>query len=158
MFEVAGVVKCAEYESYGEEPRVYMPFSVYSTSINTNAAVTCYELVLPEPIDGFSEKTAEKAVSLDERYYELKINSARYDIDMLLKSLGGFMKRGTRDSGIYYPHWENNALIIENGCILLALCFTVSAAVSGLSAVTLATVSLMQLTKFISEYKEKHRR
>jgi len=155
-YEIAGVVKTDDYESYGIKPRIYIPYAAYSSE--GYASVTCYEAVLPEQITGFGESAVKKAVGLGDGQYILKDNSARYELMPLLDNLDGYFARGTRSDRIYFPHWENNALTIENQCTLWALSAAVSGICAGLAAVILVMASMLRLSKFLSELRERHRR
>lgn len=155
-YEIAGVVKTADYESYGITPRVYIPYAAHSPEGNT--AVTCYEAVLPEQITGFGESTLTKSMGLDKSSYVLKNNTKRYEITTLLEGLDGFFARGTRTDRIYYPHWENNALTVENFCTVYALVSAVSLGISAAAVIIMAMASMLRLSRFLGELKERRRR
>ena len=157
IYEIAGVVKAEDYDYYGIVPRIYIPYTMWN-EMNDAPPITCYEAVLPEPLTGFAEELVKKAFSLDDESYEIKVNSERYSLLSLLEGSSDTFGRGTRSNEVYYPHWENHALEIENRCTVWAVVSAVSAVIAGLSAVVIIMLSLTWLSKFISEYREKHRR
>ena len=76
----------------------------------------------------------------------------------LLDGLDGFFSRGTREDRIYYPHWENNALTVENSCMLWALFAAVTGGISAAAVIVMVMASTLKLSKFLSELRERHRR
>ena len=155
-YEIAGVVSTGDNDSYGITPRVYIPYAAYSP--DGSAPVTCYELVLPEQITGFGEKTAERALGLEKTQYVMKNNTVRYEISELLDGLDGFFSMGIREDRIYYPHWENNALTVENSCMLWALSAAVTGGISAAAVIVMVMASMLKLSKFLSELRERNKR
>ncbi len=157
LYEIAGVVKRADYKEYGIEPRLYMPYAEYKT-FDESAAVTAFEVLMPDPITDFASDLVSDIVGLSEDECVKVVNSERFDVVKLLSKLPTFMDRGIRTDDIVFPHWENNAIRTENYAILYALGFAVSGGLAILTITVGVGASLMKLTKYISEYKEKHRR
>lgn len=126
---VAGVVKDAKGKlarrAYGEKPRVYAPIEFIDTE---NLQITCYEVLLPNPVKGFGKKIVtdyffgevqpgeEKAAEERARTKDIEVveNTTRFEPLPLLKLIKSFGLRSMRENQIRYPYWENIARVKED--------------------------------------------
>lgn len=129
-FVVAGVYE-HERDSFsraacGDGMCVYMDYDSYARLFPDKAGASCYELVMAEPVKGFSHMSAEekfpvkKAVLVD--------NSYRFEPDRLLKILRTGSERSMQKSGVAYPEWENAARAAEDRAALWLLAAAVTGA------------------------------
>lgn len=120
---VTGVVRTPdtsmELEAYGETPTVWLPMSL-AARMGTPAAFTCYEAVLPDPVENFAINTLDKVLSMPESACEIVQNSGRLDYIQSLKNLTSFGARSIRQTRIVYPYWQNTANLAENRCAIYA--------------------------------------
>ena len=109
--------------AYGDKLRAYMYCDAPDVS---GTQVTCYEAVLPNPIENFATAIVKKLFS-DALILE---NSARFTVDNLLGSFSERAQARTRTVAYVFPWWENLALVgeykcaslLHAECALLALC------------------------------------
>lgn len=97
--------------------------------------ISCYELVMPDPITGYAKGVAEESFATG----DVVENSSRYTASHLLEVIGSFGERSMRADGIIYPYWENALRLTEDYAalllvllLLLALCPVISALVLGI--------------------------
>ncbi len=111
-------------------------FMAYSTlkACDETAGISCYEIVLPDPITGFGKNLLNENFPVKEG--AITDNSHRYSLGNLLNILGDFGIRSMKTSSIVFPYWENAIRLTEDYAALLlvltvlfALVPTVSAAV-----------------------------
>lgn len=133
---VAGVVKDAESKlekrAYGGKPRVYAPMELVGFE---NTKITCYEVLLPDPVKGFGKKIVmdyffgevqpgeEEAAEERQRTQDIEIveNTARFKPVKLLKLVKNFGIRSMRENQVRYPYWENMARVKEDYAAALLL-------------------------------------
>ena len=76
--------------------------------------ITCYECIIPDPVDSFAKNTMNKIFS---QQYSGKVdivsNSDRFDSKRLAKNYKKLSRSVVQDSGIVYPYWENASRIVE---------------------------------------------
>ena len=120
-YVVAGVVSReadkASTETYTGGAGMYMSFEAFSAIAEQGA--DCYEIVLPEPVDGFGAGLMKENFSIGDG--ELVENTGRYSFTRGLKLLGDFGTRSMRTSPVVYPYWENAARYYEDWCALYLL-------------------------------------
>jgi len=121
---IAGVSRTpesgAESKTYGAEPTVYLPYSL-AEKLGITAPVTCYEAVLPNPVDNFGANLLSSALSLEPDLVRRVENTYRYSMKSCLTSLLDFAYDSTRTDTINYPYWENAAIYTGNWCRLLVI-------------------------------------
>ncbi len=115
----------AEKESYGEEPTVFLPFTLMQ-KIGKTPFVTCYEAVLPDPVGGFALKTMKSAAPYDASKYEIVENSRRFSPKSSFNTIGTYAKRTQRTNSVFYPWWENSARYLENISAMFLLLAVIS--------------------------------
>lgn len=96
------------------------PFSGGNTAPETEAqpvyfaGITCYECMLPNPVDSFAKNTMEKIFG---QQYAGKVdivsNSSRFDSKKRAKAYKKLSRLVVQDNGIIYPYWENASRIVE---------------------------------------------
>jgi len=148
-FVVAGVIRretdFASELAYTSGMGLYMSYDAYA-QLDENAGISCYELVMPEPVDDFAMNFAKEKFPI--KGVEILENTDRYGFEGLLKVIGGFGKRSMQSMGLIYPYWENAARCIEDWSALLLFL--------GLLAVILPIVTLTVIVlRYIRRGKNK---
>ncbi len=133
-FYIAGVIDSPdtkpEKQCTGKTMRAYISYDMAdevtrgSADMNTapdgNAqpvsftGVTCYECIIPNPVDSFAENTMEKIFG---QQYAGKVdivsNSNRFEPKKRTKVYKKLSNSVVQDNGIIYPYWENASRIVE---------------------------------------------
>ena len=158
-YEIAGVVEKADTETYGSVPRVYLSYEAYAAYLSDEPAISCYELLLPEPFEGFAQDRLKSALSMGDGQSVIVRNEARFRLFALIRGLGDLPKAGIRDNRIVYPHWENHAVTVLAKCTLLSAVFAVFAVIGILILAFGFVLGLVLLNNRLSDYRaEKKRR
>jgi hypothetical protein len=105
-------------EAYGDTPRAYILLNSPGAARVTE--ITAYEIVLPEPIDGFAEDILSSHFSTGKNTISVE-NSARFSIPALWEYLQQRSQLGVRTSPVTFPWWENIARVTEYRCASLLL-------------------------------------
>ncbi len=71
--------------------------------------INCFEIVMPSPVDGLAARLVKESTGLEDKYYSVIENTARYDALSLLTVISGFGTRSMWTKPIFYPYWENVA-------------------------------------------------
>lgn len=121
-FVVSGVVSretdFATQKAYAGDGGVYMSYSALSRLVET-ASITCYEIVMPNPIRNFAKGILE---DFPADGGDLVENSSRYSLPHLWEVIRAFGQRSMRTNGVIYPYWENAVRLTEDyGALLLVL-------------------------------------
>lgn len=118
-YVVAGVVEResdkASEKAYDGGAGLYMPFASLA-ALDENLKISCYEVVLPDPVDDFAENLMKDNFKLEG---ELRMNTGRFRAGSVLKLLRQFGTRSIHSSALSYPYWENAARYYEDWCALL---------------------------------------
>lgn len=133
-FYIAGVIGTPdtkpEKQCAGKTMRAYISYDMAdevtrgSADMNTapdgNAQlaafdeVTCYECIIPNPVDSFAENTMEKIFG---QQYAGKVdivsNVSRFEPKKRTKAYKKLSNSVVQDNGIIYPYWENASRIVE---------------------------------------------
>ncbi len=117
-FVVAGVVAQADDRftravSEGG-PTLYIDYE--NRALTDGSGVTCYEVVLPEPVKGFARGVAENPFASLGLVVEC---TGRFSFTSSLQRLRNLGKLGVRTTAVTFPVWENAAIAAENSCALL---------------------------------------
>ena len=107
--------------------------------------INCYEVVMPNPVDGIAAQIVKKASGLDDRYIQVVDNTDRFSFISLFKVLSSFGTRSMWSKAIYYPYWENTARGYED---ILAL-------ILGIRLICRITVTLILVVLIVISYKNK---
>jgi hypothetical protein len=120
-YVVAGVVQRESDKAtklFAEDgPMLYIPFESW-LNLNSRAGIDCYEAVLPEPVDGFTQTVLETNYSVGDGV--LQRNTDRFSLSASVAQMKKFGTRGVRTSPAVLPYWENAARYVEDWCTLLA--------------------------------------
>lgn len=121
-FVVSGVISreddFATKKAYGEEGGIFMSFSALSRLVE-GAAISCYEIVMPDPISGYAKSIVEDSFPVGNG--DVVENSSRYSLSHLLEVIGSFGERSMRTNGVIYPYWENALRLTEDYAALLLI-------------------------------------
>ena len=148
-FVVSGVIErerdFASRRAYTAGMGLYMSFDAWK-ELEPNADVTCYELVMAEPVEGFAAGFAREKLPAEKG--ELVENTGRFSMGRLLMLVTQFGTRSMQKLGVLLPYWENAARCMEDYCALLVF-------LGWLFAVTPLLVLLAELWKLLRRGKEK---
>ena len=153
---VAGVIErdddFADKKAYISGAGMFMSYDKLVEK-NKDTSISCYEIVMPDPISGFALSVAESEFTpKDGMVVE---NSARYSISALLKVIGSFGERSMRADGILLPYWENAARLIENHAAIVLLLMMVCAVFPVLCLLILLVKGKRRLEAAIPVLKER---
>lgn len=114
-FLVAGVIR-QESDKYDTQagsggPRFYLSYSRLNDIQET--AITCYEIVLPDPISQFAYNIVAENFPLGSNG-EVIENSQRFRASAIHKVAANFAQRTIVSKELAYPYWENAARLAEN--------------------------------------------
>lgn len=134
---IAGVVRMeddfAAKRALGEETMiVFMPYSRYAAGKEPTADITGYELVMPEPLTGFSEQLVRNGLGAGSGAVTVE-NSARFTSGGVWKTLKTFGERVMRTTPVVLPYWENAARYTEtllSGILLLIVLLCILPAIT----------------------------
>ncbi len=119
-FVISGVVALeddfATSRARTQEGAVFLSYSALSR-LQEGPALTCYEIVLPDPISGYARGVVEDSFPLGTG--DMVENSSRYSLVHLLEVIGSFGERSMRTNGVIYPDWENALRLTEDYAALL---------------------------------------
>lgn len=122
---IAGVVEreddFASTRAYPGGEGIFMAYDALNSITETN--ISCYELVMANPISGFAKSVAESGfpggVTVE--------NTGRYSLSSIFSVISDFGDRSMNSAGVIYPYWENAARLLEDYCALaLILCIIFS--------------------------------
>ena len=125
FYRVAGVAArnhdYASEKAYGEIPRMYISFDLYEEWMSQRggmAAITCYEILLPDPVRSFAKNTFEQAAAMGGNA-KIVQNSNRFALSGRYGRLADLHGMLIVSDGIAYPYWENAARILDFDLSLL---------------------------------------
>lgn len=144
-FYVAGVVRresdFATKEAYLDGASMFLSYSAMK-SLDENSTITCYEIVMPDPISGFARGVLTE--NFDVGTGDIVENSSRYSLENLFSVIGDFGKRSMRNNGVIYPYWENAVRLTED---YLALLLVLMLLFGLCPAVTLLVLAIRQVIR-----------
>jgi len=82
----------------------------------SNVGITCYEVCLPNPVDGFARGIVQDAFPIGRG--EIVENTGRFHLKNIVSILRDFSMRSIH-SGVEYSYWENAARYAENKVAIL---------------------------------------
>lgn len=123
---IAGVIRpeqdYASKTAYGTMPRIYLTYDFYEQNWNTEAKISCYEAVLPNPVRNFARELLKTSVEADENADCVIIeNTNRYTLSGQWNTLRHIRSLAVCET-VTYPYWENAARIISFDTAVLLLC------------------------------------
>ncbi|MBD5465554.1 MAG: ABC transporter permease [Lachnospiraceae bacterium] len=107
--------------------KIYLPYGLME-QLGCSTALTSYEILLPEPLEGFAEKTVEEVLSVNRydreaslREKEISIieETNRFRFPALLKTGMQLNRRTMKTVPIVFPDWENEKVIVENQLLFI---------------------------------------
>ncbi len=117
-FYVAGVIEREDdrfsLRAYDGGMGIYMHHEAYA-ALAENAPISCYELVMAEPVQGFVLSAAKEKFPIGKG--EIVDNTYRFDADGLISLLKSGSTRSMHLSSAVYPYWENAARGAEDACM-----------------------------------------
>ncbi|HIR50883.1 MAG TPA: ABC transporter permease [Candidatus Avoscillospira avicola] len=144
-FYVAGVVRresdFATKEAYLDGASMFLSYSAMK-ALDENSTITCYEIVMPDPISGFAHGVLTE--NFDVGTGDIVENSSRYSLENLFSVIGDFGKRSMRNNGVIYPYWENAVRLTED---YLALLLVLMLLFGLCPAVTLLVLAIRQVIR-----------
>jgi len=161
-FQVAGVISresdTASTKAYTAGAGLFMTLEALAELTETEINITCYEIVMPNPITGFALKTmTDQIPSTDVKIIE---NSARYSMSNSFEIIRSFGERSMRTYPITYPYWENAARYTEDWLaliLILSFLFITFPAICGLVyLIKLIRLGVKQGKKIFTKQVEKH--
>ena len=76
--------------------------------------ISCYEVVMPNPVDGIAARVVKESAGLDDKYIRVVDNTNRFSGFALLEVIKDFGIRSMWTQPIFYPYWENVARAWED--------------------------------------------
>ena len=135
MFDVSILEDGLERTAYGNSNRIYMLYDQLKKQ-QDSLTITCYEVVLPNPITNYAYYAVRSAFGLSEENeeqldqeenplsfdnVEIIENTNRFELMPMLTKMKQWRLRSMRTSLIGYPYWENIARATEDTQILLLI-------------------------------------
>ena len=146
-FVVAGVIEreqdFASELAYTAGMGLYMSYDAWK-ELEPNAGITCYELVMAEPVRGFAVNFAREKFPIGQG--EIVENTDRFTMGNLLWLVTKYGTRSMQKLGVLLPYWENAARCMEDWCSLLYLLGWLLI-VTPLTVLTVTTVRLLRRGK-----------
>jgi len=135
-FVVSGVVAresdFASSRAYDDGAGLFMSFEALSEMSDGMASISCYEIVMPDPLTGFAIGVLTDIFSDSDVH--IVENSARFSLAGSFAAIGSFGERSIMTDTIAFPYWENAARFAEDWLALLlalSLLFIVFPIVNG---------------------------
>ena len=125
---------------------LYIPFETW-LGMNSRAGIDCYEAVLPEPVDGFTQTVLEENYSVGDGV--LQQNTGRFTFGASIAQMKKFGTRGVRTSAAILPYWENAARYVEDWCTLLAFLAMLLLVYPAICALTAFVIGWLKLRKLL---------
>ncbi|MDR0949115.1 MAG: ABC transporter permease [Lachnospiraceae bacterium] len=99
---------------------VYVSYQTL-TQLGRSNGINHYEIVMPNPVDGFAANYLSEQFGVAEDHMEIVENNSRFQFFKRLGVLHTFASRSMNGKAIIYPYWENIARGMENILALLTL-------------------------------------
>lgn len=139
-YVICGVVRIeddfAAKHAVGDETMLlFMDYSRFTAVGETPASdITCYELVMPEPLTGFARQLVQNGLGGGNGTVTVE-NSARFTSGGVLQTIRTFGERVMRTTPVVLPYWENAARYTETvlaGVLLLTALLCILPALTAL--------------------------
>ena len=148
-FLVAGVVSreddFATERAYSGEGGIFMSYSAMTRLTEEEAAIDCYEIVMPNPIRNFAKGILEDSFA----GCEVVENTGRFSLERLGTLLRSFAGRSMRTNGVIYPYWENAARLVEDYAAILLFAVLLTGFVPACCAVVLVIRTVIRTYRFL---------
>ena len=106
------------------ESQIYLAYDQLKKH-RDNVGITCYEIIMPNPIQQFALTTIKKQAIFSENDVELVEHSDRFSIKKRIQELPDFFTRSMKQNEIYYPFWENETRAWEQVWDLILIIQTI---------------------------------
>ena len=124
-YVVAGVVSRekdkASGKAYADGAGMFISYSamrhITGGEENTDPGISCYELVMAEPITGFGLSVLRESFPTKDVSVFVQ-NTDRYSLKSLLTVVSQFGERSMNTAGVIFPYWENAARYTEDHAAL----------------------------------------
>lgn len=107
--------------------------------------ITCYEVVMPSPVDGYVPSFVIETLGFDVENVEVMDNSSRFGNRHLLSVLGHYSTRSMQFKAVVYPYWENAARAVED----------ISALILVLQMICILIIVILLLIVIVQWYRHK---
>ena len=147
VFEIAGVVRQDDSKAIqqfrSDSPTLYMPYDTYQSM--SSGGVSCYEIVLPEPISGYGEGLIEDNFPVGNGV--LQQMTGRYSVSGSWAVLKDLYLRGTQTKAVALPYWENAARYEEMRCAMWLLAALILLALPALVLLVVLVWAILKARK-----------
>lgn len=149
---IAGVVEIeddfATQAAYTDDYVLFMDFDALAAI--SEAEISCYEAVIPEPFDGFADTVVtEKFPATGSVVVD---NTHRYSLRNLFRVIGDYGKRSMSQNTVVFPYWENAARMTEDHAAF-AMIMTILFGV--LPGVCTVVVAIRFVIRSVTETKDR---
>lgn len=114
-FIVSGVVDresdFADTRAYTGGAGIYLSYAALTKLLGSEPGVSCYELILANPVSGFAKGVVTDTFS--EETNVVVENSTRFNVGSIFQIMGSFGEWSMNTRGVVFPYWENAARLIE---------------------------------------------
>lgn len=156
-YMVAGVVEreqdFASEKSDGEVARMYMSYSAYNSVTGgeelSGEPIGCYEIVMPQPVEGFAEDILKNEFPIGKG--EIINNSGRFTFGEIFGIIKQFGTRSMHTTSVIYPYWENAARCLGDWCALFMLLGIIFGAGPLACAFAALMILLIRLKDYLSD-------
>lgn len=149
-FVVAGVVAMeddfATSRAQTEEGMMFFSYSALER-LESEAEISAYEIVMPDPISNYARSTMEELLSTETGI--IVENSGRFSLSRLIELIGAFGTRSMRTGAVAFPYWENALRLAEDYAALLLVLIVLTALCPALSLVVLLVRRGIALDRFV---------
>lgn len=122
--------------------------------------INCYEVVMPNPVDGLAKKLVSESSGMEDRYISVVDNTDRFSGFSLWSVISNLGIRSMWDKPVFYPYWENVARawedILARLFLIRVLCI-IAAAVIFAAIVVLAyrdrSWTVSDIVRYLSDKK-----
>lgn len=155
-YYVAGVIRrendFATKEAYLDGAGMFISYSAFQAltqpssdteTASATGSITCYEIVLPDMIDGFGKSLVKD--NFDVGTGDIVENSSRYSVSNLLSIAKDYGLRSMRNNGVIYPYWENAVRLTEDYLALLLVLIMLFALFPVITCIVLAIRTIIQV-------------
>lgn len=107
--------------------KIYLPYEL-AGQLDCHLSLSSYEILLPEPLEGFARKTVEDALSVNrynkeasmqEKEISIQEETTRFRTMALLQTGLRLHERTMKKIPIAFPDWENERVIVENQLLFI---------------------------------------
>lgn len=119
-YSISGVTKNTGDNINDSLPHLYMQYDIYK-GLDSSAYISCYEVILPNPISNFALNIVTSLISFNDMEYEIIQNTSRFDLTHTFSTLANLTDRNIKTNRVIYPQWENQARITEHKLAYLLL-------------------------------------